>query len=351
MDKNGILLAVLFGWCGGYRFYKKQTDLGLVYLFTFGLFGIGWIVDIIISLTSKPDSNPPTNPQVKPVSNSHSKPAANRTAKPVLIEVGRFHTKVVGTTFPTTQGGCETRQEALEGMRRKDKLSIEYFEYKDSPAYRVVLNRNYSDIGNLSADLAKEIYRKYKDCTIKVVDWEVTGGYDNKKLGCNIELVFYRDRNLIDMYASSDNNVDVSSNCKKDISEESKSSSRGEDLFPSERYDNVDDLFNNIYSCCAKPCKVTEMERNFISTFIERLKCENIPCNCLLSRLSTGELVVYVGKLEVGRIKFNGRRNYMIAYAVGSGSHFRHYEAKTYDFYLRKMELWIEFTSNNLNYL
>lgn len=41
------LIAVLLGWAGGYRFYKKQWLLGVVYLLTFGLFGIGWIVDII----------------------------------------------------------------------------------------------------------------------------------------------------------------------------------------------------------------------------------------------------------------------------------------------------------------
>lgn len=41
------IIAVLLGWLGGYRFYKKQYLLGFVYLLTFGLFGIGWIVDII----------------------------------------------------------------------------------------------------------------------------------------------------------------------------------------------------------------------------------------------------------------------------------------------------------------
>lgn len=175
MDEKGVLFAVLFGWCGGYRLYKKQYGLGFLYLFTFGLFCIGWLVDIVVALTDKP----------KPSSNVPS-------AAPGLSEVARFHTKVVGVTFPTTQGGCVTRQEALADMRRKDTLRIEYFEYNGEPAYRVILNRNHSDIGNLSADLADEIYRKYKDCTIKVVDWEVTGGEENKNYGCNIELAFYK---------------------------------------------------------------------------------------------------------------------------------------------------------------
>jgi TM2 domain-containing membrane protein YozV len=46
MDMTGLLLAIFLGWAGGYRFYKKQTVLGILYLLTFGLFGIGWLVDI-----------------------------------------------------------------------------------------------------------------------------------------------------------------------------------------------------------------------------------------------------------------------------------------------------------------
>lgn len=169
-DRKGVLIAVFLGWCGGYRFYKKQFALGVLYLFTCGLFCIGWIVDIVASLSpASPD------PTITPPS-----------------EIARFHTKVVGVTYPTTQGGCSTRQEALGCMRRKDTLSVEYFDYNGKPAYRVVLDRNYSDIGNLSADLAEEIYKKYKGCTIKVVDWEITGGDDGRNYGCNIELVFYK---------------------------------------------------------------------------------------------------------------------------------------------------------------
>lgn len=177
MDKKGVLFAVLLGWCGGYRFYKRQYGLGFLYLFTFGIFCIGWFVDVIIALTSKPVSNSPVV-----------------SVTPGLTEVARFHTKVVGVTFPTTQGGCDTRQEALEymSMYRKNKLYVEYFEYKGEPAYRVVCERNYSDIGNLNAELAAEIYRKYKDCTIKITDYEITGGYDGLKYGCNIELAFYK---------------------------------------------------------------------------------------------------------------------------------------------------------------
>lgn len=41
-----FILTILFGNWGIYRFHKKQYFLGFVYIFTMGLFGIGWLVDI-----------------------------------------------------------------------------------------------------------------------------------------------------------------------------------------------------------------------------------------------------------------------------------------------------------------
>lgn len=44
-----FILTLLFGWTGYYRFKHNQIGLGIFYLLTAGAFGIGWIVDIIIS--------------------------------------------------------------------------------------------------------------------------------------------------------------------------------------------------------------------------------------------------------------------------------------------------------------
>ncbi len=48
--KSGIttlLLCLFLGFYGGHRFYSGHTGLGMLYLFTAGLFFIGWIVDLI----------------------------------------------------------------------------------------------------------------------------------------------------------------------------------------------------------------------------------------------------------------------------------------------------------------
>ena len=42
-----LFLCGCFGWLGLHRFYEGKPITGLLYLFSFGLFGIGWIVDLI----------------------------------------------------------------------------------------------------------------------------------------------------------------------------------------------------------------------------------------------------------------------------------------------------------------
>lgn len=52
-DKWISLLLCIFTICG-HKFYEGKIGMGIVYLFTMGLFGIGWIIDII-ALLGKPN--------------------------------------------------------------------------------------------------------------------------------------------------------------------------------------------------------------------------------------------------------------------------------------------------------
>jgi hypothetical protein len=55
-EKNkwvAFVLCCLFGWLGAHKVYEGKTKKGLLYLFTFGLFGFGWMFDII-ALLCKP---------------------------------------------------------------------------------------------------------------------------------------------------------------------------------------------------------------------------------------------------------------------------------------------------------
>ncbi len=45
-----LLLCIFLGYLGVHKFYEGRVGMGLLYLFTFGLGGIGWIIDCIILL-------------------------------------------------------------------------------------------------------------------------------------------------------------------------------------------------------------------------------------------------------------------------------------------------------------
>ncbi len=45
-----FLLCFFLGWLGVHKFYEGKAGLGVLYMFTFGLFGIGLLVDIITIL-------------------------------------------------------------------------------------------------------------------------------------------------------------------------------------------------------------------------------------------------------------------------------------------------------------
>ncbi len=48
-----LILCVLLGYLGAHKFYENKTGMGVLYLFTLGLFGIGIIIDFI-SILCKP---------------------------------------------------------------------------------------------------------------------------------------------------------------------------------------------------------------------------------------------------------------------------------------------------------
>ena len=48
-----LLLCVFLGIFGAHRFYLRRYALGILYFFTLGIFGIGWLVDIVLVLTGR----------------------------------------------------------------------------------------------------------------------------------------------------------------------------------------------------------------------------------------------------------------------------------------------------------
>ncbi len=50
-----LLLCICLGYFGAHKFYEGKAGTGLIYLCTFGLFGIGWLIDIL-ALCAKPST-------------------------------------------------------------------------------------------------------------------------------------------------------------------------------------------------------------------------------------------------------------------------------------------------------
>ena len=48
-----FFLCLFLGFFGAHKFYERKPGMGILYMFTAGLFLIGWIVDLI-SILSKP---------------------------------------------------------------------------------------------------------------------------------------------------------------------------------------------------------------------------------------------------------------------------------------------------------
>lgn len=45
-----LLLCIFFGYLGAHKFYEGRIGMGILYLLTLGLLGIGWVIDILILL-------------------------------------------------------------------------------------------------------------------------------------------------------------------------------------------------------------------------------------------------------------------------------------------------------------
>lgn len=51
---TAFFLCLFLGGIGAHKFYEGKTGRGVLYLFTLGLFGIGWFIDLI-ALLFKPN--------------------------------------------------------------------------------------------------------------------------------------------------------------------------------------------------------------------------------------------------------------------------------------------------------
>ena len=117
---------------------------------------------------------------------SAGKENGNRTPAPAAASGSRvldtIRTKVVGVTFNNEDG--ENRQDILSKMSGSEDITVEKYTYNGEPAAYVKWGDKV--IGNLSAELAGDLARKYPKARYTAEILEISGGVHT--FGCNIEL-------------------------------------------------------------------------------------------------------------------------------------------------------------------
>lgn len=183
---NDFIITLLFGWLGIHKFMQKKYGLGILYLFTLGLFGIGWLIDAITAFTRMTAGKKKTPETQKP--NAFSGEGVQISSKQLIKS---FDTVIVGTFAKCDLDPESKREDLIFCVKPNWELYLKYWEYKGEPAY-YVMHPNGTDLGNVRARLAKILRDEYNDCEFKVI--ATSKGYDNKNdcLTYNIRIDIYR---------------------------------------------------------------------------------------------------------------------------------------------------------------
>lgn len=103
--------------------------------------------------------------------------------------VDTIFTKVVGVTYKNDDGS--PRQRILASCHIGDEIALRPFTYRGAPAYAVW--SPHGQIGNLSADLARDIDANFGDCIVQCTIATITGGTDGLYYGCNLIIKIYKE--------------------------------------------------------------------------------------------------------------------------------------------------------------
>ena len=169
MIKNSTVyffLTLFLGWLGAHRFYRKQWGIGILYLFTIGGFGIGWMVDLIISIKMLYDEN------------KHSKAFYSQSIsapihQPVIEPQYNFnqpYDNMDGHTFEHYCADLLSKNgfSDVEVTKGSGDQGIDIVAYKDDVKYGIQCKCYSSDIGNHAVQEAFA-GKSFYNCHVAVV--------------------------------------------------------------------------------------------------------------------------------------------------------------------------------------
>lgn len=179
-----FLITLFLGEFGIHRFMKRKYITGAIWLCTFGLFGIGWLVDTIVAFM-----NIKTEKQsIEQHSNTFSGGEGVQTSNKQFIK--SFDTVIVGTFAKSSKYPDEKREDQIFRIKKNAKLDLEFWRYKGDPAYYVC--DCGTDVGCIRAGLAKIIYDEYSDCEFVVTALERVMDDRNECMTYKIRIDIYR---------------------------------------------------------------------------------------------------------------------------------------------------------------
>lgn len=180
-----LILCVFFGFFGVHKFYRGKNGLGVLYLFTFGLFFFGWAIDSVLLLIKviKLIQNKQPETQTSSAQRGHNTPQI--TSKYKLITF-----KVVGVTYKNEDG--QSRQRLLRRFKWKDEpfdgdLEVRLSEtsFEGQPAIEVIANDNV--LGFVPRDRVPEILDVWE--RVEDIDsLNVYGGQDGHSFGAEVTI-------------------------------------------------------------------------------------------------------------------------------------------------------------------
>lgn len=178
---NMFFICLFGGWFGLHKFIEGKIGMGLLYLFTGGLVGIGWILDCIKYLIKWQNNKLVDIPTT-----------INVTSPYIFL---RF--KVAGVTF---KNGRKTRQAILRAFRWGDEeleaVTFEPYEYEGRPAVYVKLNDQI--VGNIPTDTTAQFLEHENLYKRDNVHCEVYGGSklddgSRTNYGCEITIRYLKE--------------------------------------------------------------------------------------------------------------------------------------------------------------
>lgn len=166
-----FLVTLFLGWAGVHKFMEKKNKMGFVYLLTLGLFGIGWLIDIVIAATKINSQKP----------------------KQIVINNNTLRIDVVGEHYRKNDIASVLSGNRLYGIpdteflqKIEEQKNIYRFKYREAEAQLIPEPTNQHDgnaikvlvdnihVGYIPSERCLEVKNKLKQ--IKSVNAHIHGG-------------------------------------------------------------------------------------------------------------------------------------------------------------------------------